>query len=693
MNPLLQPLDNVLISDGVVPYAALSGPDAQYAVHVDNLDHSYGSTPVLNSLNMKVPSGSIYGLLGPSGCGKTTLLKILVGRLSVQAGHVEVMGATPGTVGHEVPGSWVGYMPQDLSLYFDFTIRETLEYYARLHDMPTELFLERKDYILSFLELPTENRLVRQLSGGQQRRVSLAAALLHHPRLLILDEPTVGVDPLLRQRIWNYLLKIASEGVSVIITTHYIEEARQADVVGLMRGGRLLAEDSPNTLIARSGKVTLEDVFLSLCEQDSDPAVKDDPGTAPPPPALHSHVEPDKPRFACCGGAPRCKRIKALLWKGCKRMLRNYAFLIFQFLLPTIQVSLYCIAIGRDPSNLPVAVVNSDSPPLFSSQFLSYLDTSALKLENYASYADGINAVKAGNAWGVLYFPKSYSTNLQNLPATLLADCNVSDSFLDDTSMHVSLDMTNQQIYFVIESKLMLAFKAFEDATLKNHSCNPHLSSLPIMFDAPVYGPQTTPKFTDFIAPGIIITITFAQAISLTALVFVLEKKEGTLDRTWAAGVRPLEVMLSHIVLQLCLLLIQIGLLLCVALFVFQLPMVGNVGLVLFLVVVLGMTGMLYGLVISSVCNNEQEALQLSLGSFFPTLLLSGIIWPVEAIPAYLRWFSVAMPTTWAANAMRSIMMRGWGLAEREVWTSFCVIGGWCVFFTLLAARGVRNRD
>lgn len=134
--------------------------------------------------------------------------------------------------GSGVPGKRVGYMPQEIALYAEFTIKETMMYFGWIFGMKTNDIMERLQFLLNFLDLPSQNRLVKNLSGGQQRRVSFAVALMHDPELLILDEPTVGVDPLLRQSIWNHLVQITKTGQkTVIITTHYIEEARQAHTV------------------------------------------------------------------------------------------------------------------------------------------------------------------------------------------------------------------------------------------------------------------------------------------------------------------------------------------------------------------------------------------------------------------------------------------------------------------------------
>lgn len=142
------------------------------------------------------------------------------------------MKLIPRSVGSGVPGKRVGYMPQETALYGEFTIRETMMYFGWIFGMKTEEIAARLKFLLEFLDLPSQNRYVKNLSGGQQRRVSFAVALLHDPELLILDEPTVGVDPLLRQNIWNHLVNITKTGQkTIIITTHYIEEARQAHTV------------------------------------------------------------------------------------------------------------------------------------------------------------------------------------------------------------------------------------------------------------------------------------------------------------------------------------------------------------------------------------------------------------------------------------------------------------------------------
>ena len=230
------------------------------AISVEGLVRGYGRIQVLQGLGMTVDEGSIYGLLGPSGCGKTTLLKVILGFLAPESGKVEVKG--------EIPGSDVGYSPQEIALYPDLSIAETLRFHGRLHGMDANRILARQSWLIDFLDLPDPARTVGKLSGGQKRRVSLAVALLHEPGLLLLDEPTVGVDPELRARLWDHMQEISANGTSIVITTHYIDEARNADRVGLMRDGVLLAEDTPQSVMDSQSASSLEEAFLALCRRE-----------------------------------------------------------------------------------------------------------------------------------------------------------------------------------------------------------------------------------------------------------------------------------------------------------------------------------------------------------------------------------------------------------------------------------------
>ncbi|XP_058255596.1 ABC transporter G family member 23 isoform X1 [Hemibagrus wyckioides] len=679
--------------------ASLSASSSS-AIQCRDVCRSYGKMRVLSSLNLTVPQGQIYGLLGPSGCGKTTLLKCIVGTLKISRGHISVLGKPPAFPGHEVPGRMVGYMPQDIALYNEFTISDTLWFFGRIHGLSSQETQERMKFLIEFLNLPQKNSLVRNLSGGQRRRVSLGAALLQNPQLLILDEPTVGVDPVLRAKIWQHLVQIVKGGqVSVIITTHYIEEARQANMVGLMRNGRLLAEANPEEIIKQHNAATLESAFLQLCEDSDQVGSQDSPqfpdhGESVSPDSLKDECrEPilgkdistpsDIPKLKAEWKVrarhviPKCRNIVALTIKTMVRMRRNPGSLCFQFLLPVIQICLMCLCIGGDPKGIEVAVVNNEtSSSAYSRSLLSFLDNTSINQVSL-SHSAAFEGIRNGEYWGVIEFGENFTTYLTKR----MFQPRVSREVVEGGSVHVWLDLTNRQIGIMLQKKLHEAFQAFVDSKMGSQA---YLVSVPVKFEEPIFGSQNT-TFTTFVTPGAVLSITFYLAVGLTALSFVLERKEGLLDRCWVAGVSSLETMLAHLFSQLLVISVQITLLLLFILLVFKIPNEGSLVLVICLIVLQGVTGISFGLVISSAIDDEQSANQAALGIFYPNLIISGVIWPVECIPYPLRYLSLVLPQTYASEALRCIMYRGWGLSRMMVWRGFAVTLGWNTFFLMLA--------
>uniref|UniRef100_A0A8B9RNC6 ABC transporter G family member 23-like n=1 Tax=Astyanax mexicanus TaxID=7994 RepID=A0A8B9RNC6_ASTMX len=677
--------------------APLSTGSCNAAIQCRDVCRSYGKLKVLSSLNLTVPQGQIYGLLGPSGCGKTTLLKCIVGTLKISRGYISVLGKPPAFPGHEVPGRMVGYMPQDIALYNEFTISNTLWFFGRIHGLSSKETEDRMNFLIDFLDLPQKNSLVRNLSGGQRRRVSLGAALLQNPQLLILDEPTVGVDPVLRAKIWQHLVEIVRGGqVSVIITTHYIEEARQANVVGLMRNGRLLAEAKPEAVMKQHNAATLESAFLQLCEDFDQVGSKESPQVpahtnSPSPDSLRDEsrellaknlpaaTDISKPKADWKVKArhviPKWRNIAALIIKTIVRMRRNPGMSLCPSLL--IQICLMCLCIGADPKGIEVAVVNNEtSSSAYSRSLLSFIDNTSIIQVNL-SHSEAFDGIRNGEYWGVVEFGQNFTSYLTKR----MLQPRVSKEVVEGGSVHVWLDLTNRQIAVMLQKKLHEAFQAFVDSKMGSLA---YLVALPVKFEEPIYGSQNA-DFSTFVTPGAVLSITFYLAVGLTALSFVLERKEGLLDRCWVAGVSSLETMLAHLFSQLLVISVQIILLLLFILLVFKIPNEGSLALVITLIVLQGVTGISFGLVISAAIDDEQSANQAALGIFYPNLIISGVIWPVECIPYPLRYVSLVLPQTYASEALRCIMYRGWGLSRMMVWRGFAVTLGWNTFFLILA--------
>lgn len=228
------------------------------AIQVSGLTVRRGGRPVLHGIDLDVARGSIAGLLGPSGCGKTTLLRAIVGVQQVAAGRVEVLGRPAGSAELR---SGVGYVTQAPSVYSDLSVAENLRYFAAVLGAP------KGDVARVVAQVGLDGRehdLVARLSGGQRARVSLAAALLGRPELLVLDEPTVGLDPVLRRELWQLFRQLADGGATLLVSSHVMDEAVRCDRLLLMREGRLLADDSPQGLLDRTGAADIDGAFLQL---------------------------------------------------------------------------------------------------------------------------------------------------------------------------------------------------------------------------------------------------------------------------------------------------------------------------------------------------------------------------------------------------------------------------------------------
>ncbi|XP_050501819.1 ABC transporter G family member 20 isoform X6 [Diabrotica virgifera virgifera] len=730
----------------------------QNAVSVRHAYKHYGSKKkpnhVLSDLNMTVGKGTIYGLLGASGCGKTTLLSCIVGRRRLNTGEIWVLGGKPGTKGSGVPGKRVGYMPQEIALYGEFTIKETMMYFGWIFGMESKEIYERLQFLLNFLDLPSQNRMVKNLSGGQQRRVSFAVALMHDPELLILDEPTVGVDPLLRQSIWNHLVQITKDGnKTVIITTHYIEEARQAHTIGLMRSGKLLAEESPQVLLQMYQCTSLEDVFLKLSRKQvqvgaaandqnmannislatlnwskkESVSVTEESGVVGLNfhqskevlvPDSNGHLDMGKPpssathgiKEACddcssCSDFTTTGKLRALLQKNFLRMWRNVGVMLFIFALPVMQVILFCLAIGGDPKGLKLAIVNHEKNFTnltyqeceyekgckfgnLSCRYVDTINTTTIIKQYYATPEEAKEAVRTGNAWGALYFTENFT---DALVARMALGKDADEETLDQSEVRVWLDMSNQQIGIILQRDLQLAFQNFTKDIFRDCEYNEELAEIPISFKEPIYG-SNQPSFTDFVAPGVILTIVFFLAVALTSSALIIERMEGLLDRSWVAGVTPSEILFSHVITQFVVMCGQTTLVLIFMIIVFQVECKGDIFLVVVITILQGLCGMCFGFVISAICELERNAIQLALGSFYPTLLLSGVIWPIEGMPTVLRYISTFLPLTLATTSLRSMMTRGWSIGEPDVYYGFIATIVWIVLFLTISLLVLRSK-
>jgi ABC-2 type transport system ATP-binding protein len=230
-------------------------------VEIKNVAHAFGKEKVLKNIDLTIKKGEIFGLLGPSGAGKTTLVKMIVGILEPNQGEIFIDGKKVPSL--ELMKS-IGYMAQSDALYHELSAKENLEFFASIYGLKKQERLLAIQECIEIVDLsPHLNKVVHHFSGGMKRRLSLAAALMHKPKLLILDEPTVGIDPLLRQSIWDELKKLKEKGITIIVTTHVMDEAEKCDRLAMLRDGYVIACDTPEKLKEAQQTNSLEGAFLA----------------------------------------------------------------------------------------------------------------------------------------------------------------------------------------------------------------------------------------------------------------------------------------------------------------------------------------------------------------------------------------------------------------------------------------------
>ncbi|XP_030750299.1 ABC transporter G family member 23-like isoform X1 [Sitophilus oryzae] len=696
-----------------------------YAICARNLVKHYGNHAVLNDVSLSVEKGVIYGLLGASGCGKTTLLNTILGRKSVESGDIWILGKKIDKNDSNIRTVKVGYMPQDIGLIQEFTISDTINYFGKMYNMEDVDIKKNFDILTVLLDLPPKSRYLKHCSGGQQRRVSLAVALLHKPKLLILDEPTVGLDPLLREKIWIYLSEIVkSNNFSVVITTHYIDECKDADKIGLMRGGRLLAETSPANLLSHFHTDSLETAFLELCKAQD----KENDNT---PYTFESHNEQILEQLSVQHLIKKCEfgdrhhiyqekmkkekqavsenigfslnRMHALLVKNWKQFYRNIGGILFLISFPILQLWFFANSLGTTPINLNVGIVNGELSntclefmnwnmsvlpsnnekcqlEYISCNMINYFQPPMIIKKFYNSTSIAIDDVKHGKLIGVVDIPYNFSKSYED---RIRLGNKAGKSTLEFGEIKIFLDMSNSQVGTMLQRKLIDQFTEFEQDLFIH--CNISKKLLEFPFKTEFYYGNNQQSLTIFMAPGFIVLLTFLLGSTMTSEIIVKERMDGIWERSIIAGTSSLEITLAHLLFQSAIMFFQCIECIVMVFFLLRLDVEDKLCTMFLICYVTGVCGMAFGFFGSSICKTPTEANIMCTGGYLPMTVICGVIWPIEGMPTFLRLLATILPCTTGIESFRNVMLKKWPLWHQSVILGVGVAVIWIILLATLS--------
>jgi len=647
---------------------------------------------VLKSIDLDIPKGIIYGLLGPSGCGKTTLLRCLTGCLHPTFGVIHIFGQDIGRHYCKIPGPNVGYMPQENALDETMSIKEILYYYGRIFLLSSAEIKQRIKDTIQMLDLPEAGHFVGKLSGGQKRRVSFAIALIHSPPLLILDEPTSGVDPLLRERIWNHLIYLSSNfKATIIITTHYIEEARRSHVVGFMRKGQILTQDNPQRLLKSFKVTTLEEVFLNLCRNQTKQVASIE-GDQSTPFKFHRKkgwkqiIKNSKTFYSNWFSI-----FVTVLWRFLICDLRDPLAIGFQYFIPLLQVILFSICIGGEPFDIPLVIVNEEMGNNLSTEFINGLDTNLFRITQHSNLDTALETAQRLESWGVLRLRHNFTDGTLEW---MKYSPDIATESVNSGKITVYADLADKIVSNTIMRYLDDYYTQFLKSMLKENSINSNMvADVPIRTEYPIYGAYRNRDYKglkDFMIPGLIVNITFAIAYSLTNFSLIKERQGQTMERNYVSGVTITQMILAQILSRIILMIPYVVVIVYIPILLFNTHSSQNMIYVCSMLYIAVFAGMATGILLSVFCETLEMGSILCAGALFMTIFTSGTLWSLESINPYFRWVCELLPTTVVTVATRDMLYKELTFSHPQIYIAIIKLLVWTILSLLIGLKFYR---
>ncbi|MFS8036580.1 ribosome-associated ATPase/putative transporter RbbA [Xanthobacter sp. AM11] len=630
----LLPADRRGDGDGSAAPAPLAA-DAPVAIAARALTRRFGDFVAVDQVSFEIRRGEIFGFLGSNGCGKSTTMKMLTGLLPASSGEALLFGVPVDPADIETRRR-VGYMSQAFSLYGELTVRQNLELHARLFSLEPAAAAARIAMLVAQFDLsPHLDDLSEGLPLGVRQRLSLAVAILHEPELLILDEPTSGVDPVARDGFWDHLQRLSrEEGVTIFVSTHFMGEAERCDRISFMHAGRVIATGTPAQLQAAKGAPSLEEAFIAYMEMGGRAAETD----AHVPPAAAAPVRP-------AAFSPR--RLGAYAWREALELRRDPVRLAFALLGTALLMVIFGYGITLDVDNLRFAVLDRDQSPESRAYVDGFAHSPYFVVEPALSDpADLDRRLKSNAIAFAIELPPKFGADLREGKATEVL-----------VTIDGAMPFRAETIKGYVQAVHLLFL---EDAAQAAGQAITTLASLEMR-----YRYNQSFRSVDAMVPAnIALMLIFIPAI-LTALGVVTEKELGSITNLYVTPVTKLEFLLGKQAPYVAVAFFNFFVLVLMALFLFGVPLKGSfAGLALgAFAYVLASTAI--GLVSSTLTNTQVAALfGTAIGTMMPATQFSGMLQPVATLEGGAWMLGTFFPTTYFMRISVGAFTKGLDFSE-----------------------------
>ena len=620
--------------------------DGAPAIKAEGLTRRFGDFTAVDNVSFEIPRGEIFGFLGSNGCGKTTTMKMLTGLLPPSEGEAWLFGERTRSYGIE-QRKRVGYMSQSFSLYGELTVEQNLMLHARLFHLPADRQAPRVAELLDRFELQHyADALSGDLPLGVRQRLSLAVAVIHNPEILILDEPTSGVDPVARDGFWELLIDLSrNQGVTIFISTHFMTEAERCDRISLMHAGKVLASDTPAALVRTRGAETLEDAFIAYLED----ATRDTAGPTAEADAPAPLVQEDTASTKRRRGWFSPRRLTAYSLREGMEILRDPIRLAFALAGTVVLMLVFGFGISFDVENLAYAALDRDQTPQ-SRRYLEDFTGSRYFQEQppIASHADMDRRLKSGDITLALEIPPNFGRDLlAGREPVVAAWIDGSMPFRAETVRGYLAGLHKGYIREVVVRQL-----------------GENVQTLPAVIQSRYRYNQNFESVNAMVPAVIVILLIFIPAV-LMALGVVREKELGSITNLYVTPVNRLEFLLGK---QLPYVIIGMASFLTMTFLsvtLFGVELKGSFLALAFgaFLYVLGTTGI--GLLVSSFTNTQIAALfGTAIGTMIPTVLFSGMMQPVSSLTGAAAVMGKIYPAGYFMTISVGTFTKALGFAE-----------------------------